>query len=112
MQPSQIDPSVIPPHYLVLLAVTLLAVGMGVFIAYQAYQGYRRSDRRQMLFLAIGLALITVASPILSLIISATALQFELDLAVYTLYSPLISNLVKIIGTGFIIYSLSLRSHS
>jgi hypothetical protein len=112
MTPIQVDPSLIPPQYLILLVVTLLAVGMGLFIVYQAYQGYRRSERRQMLFLAAGLALITVASPIISLIISAAALQFRLELIVFTFYSPLVSNVVKIIGIGFIIYSLSLRSQS
>ncbi|WP_455032226.1 DUF7521 family protein [Haloarcula terrestris] len=112
MQSLQIDPSVIPPYSLLLLAVTLLAVGMGVFIVYQAYQGYRRSNRRQMLFLAAGLALITVVSPIASLLISIAGLQFRLDLIVYTLYSPLVSNSIKIVGIGCIIYSLSLRSHS
>jgi len=110
MHPIQVDPSLIPPHYLILLAVTLLAVAMGLFIVYQAYKGYRRNERRQMLFLAAGLALITVASPIISLIISAAALRLRLDLIVFTFYSPLVSNLIKIIGIGCIIYSLSLRS--
>jgi len=110
MQPLQVDPSLIPPHYLILLVVTLLAVAMGLFIVYQAYQGYRRNERRQMLFLAAGLALITVASPIISLIISAAALRLRLDLIVFTFYSPLVSNIIKIIGIGCIIYSLSLRS--
>ncbi|WP_449271441.1 DUF7521 family protein [Haloarcula mannanilytica] len=112
MQSAQVNPSAIPPYHFVLLAVTLLAVGMGVFIVYQAYQGYRRSNRRQMLFLAAGLALITVVSPIASLILSIVGLQFSLDLIVYTFYSPFVSNSIKIIGIGCIIYSLSLRSHS
>lgn len=112
MQSMQVDPSLIPPHYLILLLVTLLAVAMGLFIAYQAYQGYRRNERRQMLFLAVGLALITVISPIISLAISAVALQFRLELIVYTFYSPLVSNTIKIVGIGFIIYSLSLRGRS
>ncbi|WP_262177314.1 DUF7521 family protein [Haloarcula laminariae] len=112
MHPAQVDPSVIPPHYLLLLVATLVAAGMGLFIVYQAYQGYRRSDRKQMLFLAIGLALITVASPMVSLVISAAALQFRLELIVYTFYSPFVSNIIKIVGIGFIIYSLSLQSDS
>ncbi|WP_255516802.1 hypothetical protein, partial [Haloferax sp. KTX1] len=112
MQSMQVDPSLIPPHYLILLLITLLAVTMGLFIAYQAYQGYRRNERRQMLFIAVGLALITVISPIISLAISAVALQFRLELIVYTFYSPLVSNTIKIIGIGFIIYSLSLRGRS
>jgi hypothetical protein len=112
MQSMQVDPALIPPHYLILLLVTLIAVGMGLFIVYQAYQGYRRNDRRQMLFLAAGLALITVVSPLVSLVISATALEFRLELIVFTFYSPLVSNIIKIVGIGFIIYSLSLRSHS
>ncbi|WP_227354323.1 DUF7521 family protein [Haladaptatus salinisoli] len=38
-------------------AVTAIA---GAFVAYQAYRGYRRNESRPMLYLAVGIALLTV----------------------------------------------------
>ncbi|GAA5433923.1 DUF7521 family protein [Haloarcula japonica] len=112
MQPLQLKPSLIPPYYLILLLVGLLAIAMGAFLVHQAYQGYIRNERRQMLFLAIGLALITVISPLVSLIIPAIGIPLRSELIVYTFYAPLLSNIIEIVGIGLIIYSLSLRSHS
>lgn len=112
MQPIQINPSLIPSYYLILLLVGLLAAAMGLFLVYQAYQGYRRSERRQMLFLAIGLGLITVISPLVSLLVPSIGIPLGFELIVYTFYAPLVSNIIKIVGIGAIIYSLSLRSHS
>ncbi|WP_336337481.1 DUF7521 family protein [Haloarcula brevis] len=112
MHPLQVNPSLIPSYYLVLLLVVLLAVAMGLFLVYQAYQGYRRNERRQMLFLAVGLALITVVSPLTTLVVSSIGLSLEVDLIVYTFYTPLLSNVIEIVGIGSIIYSLSLRSRS
>lgn len=40
-----------------LLAYELLGAALGVFIAYLAYQGYRRNQSRQMLFVSGGFAL-------------------------------------------------------
>jgi len=36
----------------------ILSVIIGVFIAYQAYRGYRRNDSRPMLFIALGFVLV------------------------------------------------------
>ncbi|MEF8855701.1 MAG: hypothetical protein V5A24_09460, partial [Haloarculaceae archaeon] len=35
----------------------LLAAILGLFIAYQAYRGYRRNDSRPMLFISLGFVL-------------------------------------------------------
>lgn len=40
----------------VIAAVTAIA---GLFVAYQAYRGYRRNGSRPMLYLAVGVALLT-----------------------------------------------------
>ena len=40
-----------------LVAYELLGAGLGVFIAYLAYRGYRRNRSRPMLFVAIGFVL-------------------------------------------------------
>lgn len=46
----------------------LLGALLGLFIAYQAYRGYRRNASRPMLFMAIGFALI-LGPPILILVV-------------------------------------------
>lgn len=40
------------------LTATLTAL-VGAFVAYQAYRGYRRNDSRPMLYLAVGILLLT-----------------------------------------------------
>ncbi|WP_115864402.1 DUF7521 family protein [Halorussus litoreus] len=39
-------------------AMQILSVVIGVFIAYQAYRGYKRNESRPMLFIAIGFVLV------------------------------------------------------
>ena len=46
--------------YLLLLSVSLIALGLALFIVFHAYQGYQRNESTRMLFLAGGLCLITV----------------------------------------------------
>lgn len=41
-----------------LQAAELFGALLGLFIAYQAYRGYRRNDSRPMLFIALGFAII------------------------------------------------------
>ena len=43
-------------------AVSSVTAVLGGFVAVQAYRGYRRYDRRPMLLLAVGLALLTVGA--------------------------------------------------
>lgn len=40
-------------------AINALSAGVGLFVAVQAYRGYRRHGSRPMLFLAVGIALLT-----------------------------------------------------
>lgn len=46
-----------PGVIFVIAATTAVA---GLFVAYQAYRGYRRNESRPMLYLAVGISLLTV----------------------------------------------------
>lgn len=85
---------------------------MGAFVVYQAYQGYRRNDRRQMLILTLGGGLITVVPPLVTIIVTSIGLQINLSIIVYPYHVPLAENVIRIIGLGCIIYSLVLPSES
>ncbi|WP_425606548.1 DUF7521 family protein [Halomontanus rarus] len=49
-----------PPDWVLVFqqATQILSVIIGVFIAYQAYRGYRRNNSRPMLFIALGFTLV------------------------------------------------------
>ncbi|RDI70362.1 DUF7521 family protein [Halopelagius longus] len=106
---SQFDLFMLPPRYLVLFAVFLLTIAMGLFIVFQAYWGYRRNANRRMLFLAVGLAFVTVIPPLVSLLIASIAQVFEVELVIFVYYLPLSTSLIQAFGLSFIIYSLSIR---
>ena len=105
----QLEPAQGYIEYLVLLAVTLGALMLGLFIAFQAYRGYRRNQSRRMLFLALGLALLTVAPFALSLTVTFAGQRLGLGSRVYTYWLPLATRLVEIAGLGSILYSLNVR---
>ncbi|SNZ12149.1 hypothetical protein SAMN06269185_1521 [Natronoarchaeum philippinense] len=54
--PLQLAETFRPPDYVILFSQLsgLASAVIGLFIAYQAYRGYRRNDSRPMLFIAIG----------------------------------------------------------
>lgn len=53
------DPAMPPDWVIAFQQVTqVLSVIIGVFIAYQAYRGYRRNGSRPMLFIALGFVLV------------------------------------------------------
>jgi hypothetical protein len=106
----QVELTNIPQFYFILFLVVLVTIAMGSFVVYQAYLGYRRHDRQQMLFLALGIGLITVIPPLLAITIASIGLQMNLSNIVYTYHVPLAENIIRIIGLGFIIYSLALPS--
>ncbi|AKU08107.1 MULTISPECIES: DUF7521 family protein [Haloferax] len=108
MQPLQIDLLTLPIRYVTLFAAFFVTIVMGLFIVFQAYHGYRRNANRRMLFLAVGLAFVTVIPPLMSL---ATA-SFGLHVDIYMFYLPLGTAISQIVGLSFIIYSLALRSGS
>lgn len=49
-----------PPEWVIVFqqATQILSVIIGVFIAYQAYRGYRRNNSHPMLFIALGFVLV------------------------------------------------------
>lgn len=79
--------------------VAAIAV-VGIFVAYQAYRGYRRNDSRPMLFLAIGILLLTAipagANLGLSVLIAATDAEILL-----------VISLAHLAGVGSILYALT-----
>jgi hypothetical protein len=112
MIPIQIDLASLPTRYIVLFVAFGLVIAMGLFIAYQSYQGYRRNANRRMMFLAIGLVFITVASPLMAAFVALFGLPFGSGEDVYQYYLPLITAILDILGLACIIYSLSIRGDS
>jgi H+/Cl- antiporter ClcA len=57
--PLQLVDAPQPPEWALAFGqlIGLLSGIIGLFIAYQAYRGYRRNDSRPMLYLAVGFAL-------------------------------------------------------
>ncbi len=95
--------------YLLLLAVTLLAMAMGFLIVFQAYRGYRRAESRPMLYLAAGLALVTIAPFVLSLAAASVGDALGFTPFTYTYTLPIVSRLIEVVGLACILYSLYMR---
>ncbi|GAB6879054.1 hypothetical protein JCM17823_13280 [Halorubrum gandharaense] len=95
-----------PFLYLSLLAATLIASALGLIIVFQAYRGYRRNDSQRMLYLAAGLALITVAPFGISLLFTLLAPNLESGEFLLSYVLPMSSRLFEITGLCLILYSL------
>ncbi|MGQ3413600.1 hypothetical protein [Natrinema versiforme] len=84
---------------LLTVASLFLVALFGTVIAYQAYRGYRRNDASSMLYLAVGLLLLTL-------------FPFLVNVVVTTLVSPeriviaLLENVSRLVGLVAITYSL------
>jgi hypothetical protein len=84
---------------LLTVASLFLVALVGTLIAYQAYRGYRRNDAPSMLYLSIGLGLLTVV-------------PFLVNVTVTTLVGPeriviaLLENVSRLAGLVGITYSL------
>ncbi|GAB7019093.1 hypothetical protein JCM18750_19540 [Halostagnicola bangensis] len=92
--------------YLTLLSVTLIAIGLSLFIVFQAYRGYRHHESRRMLFLALGLFLLTVVPFSLAVVVDSLAQMATLEPRVTSYYLPLFSRLSEVSGLGCLLYSL------
>jgi hypothetical protein len=90
-----------PPEWVATFvqATDILSALIGLFIAYQAYRGYRRNDSRPMLFIAVGFAL-ALAVPFL-LVVLYVALPFLSEALV-----SLLSQLSQVSGLIAILYAL------
>lgn len=68
--PLQVWEAEMPPEWVVAFvqATDVLSALLGLFIAYQAYRGYRRNESRPMLFISVGFVLV-LAVPFLLLLL-------------------------------------------
>lgn len=92
--------------YLTLLAATMVAAVLGLLIVFQAYRGYRRNDSQRMLYLATGLALITVAPFLLSIVVTVFAPALGSSGVLLSYVLPIASRVLEISGLLLILYSL------
>lgn len=61
---------------LVVFVLAMATVVLGLYISYQAYRGYRRNRSRPMLYLAIGIVLLTFVPAVFSTLgANAAAIQ-------------------------------------
>jgi hypothetical protein len=79
----------------------LLLFGLSLVVVSQALRGYRRNDSRPMLFLALGIVLLTIVPTVVTLVGARLYSARTVGLVV----SPL-SNSIEVLGLGSIVYSL------
>ncbi|RQH03191.1 DUF7521 family protein [Natrarchaeobius oligotrophus] len=84
---------------LLTVASLFLVALIGAIIAYQAYRGYRRNDAPSMLYLAIGLLLLTVSPFLINVAINTL---FDTDQIVTVFFE----NVSRLLGLVAITYSL------
>jgi len=88
-----------PLFELLTVASLFLVALIGTLIAYQAYRGYRRNDATSMLYLAVGLLLLTLC-------------PFLINVTLTTIVSPgqvltvFLENVSRLLGLVAIMYSL------
>jgi hypothetical protein len=93
--PTQITVSVSPAT----LAGSVTAA-VGLFVAYQAYRGYRRNDSRPMLFLGLGIFLVTVVPFLVTTVLGGVSgVSDAVVLLSWTVF--------EIVGLGSILYALT-----
>lgn len=95
--------------YLVLLALTLVALLLGLIIVFQAYRGYRRHGSEPMLYLAAGLLLLTVVPFVISVGVTSVADALELGPLAFSYGLPIASRIVELAGLACIVYSLYMQ---
>ena len=90
----------VPPWIATIIQYSdVLAAILGLFIAYQAFRGYRRNDSRPMLFISLGFVL-------------ALGLPFAILLVSFVVpggYVPvlgLLTQAAELVGLGAILYAL------
>ncbi|MWV40288.1 hypothetical protein [Natrialba sp. INN-245] len=81
------------------IASLFLVALMGAIIAYQAYRGYRRNDATSMLYLALGLLLLTVCPFLVNVTITTVTSADHLVTVFF-------ENVSRLLGLLAIMYSL------
>lgn len=76
-------------------------ISLSLVIVSQAVRGYRRNGSRPMLFLALGIVLLTIVPTVVTLVGARLYSARTVGLVV----SPL-TNSIKVLGLGSIVYSL------
>ncbi|WP_436932342.1 DUF7521 family protein [Halosimplex halobium] len=77
-----------------------LTAAVGLFVAYQAYRGYRRNDSHPMLFLGVGIFLVTTVPFVVTTLL--VSVLFASDAAAVLAWATL-----EILGLGSILYALT-----
>jgi hypothetical protein len=78
-----------------------LLFGLSIVVVSQAVRGYRRNGSRPMLFLALGIVLLTIVPTIVTIVGARLYSARTVGLIV----SPL-SNSIEVFGLGSIVYAL------
>jgi hypothetical protein len=79
---------------------SILTAAVGLFVAYQAFRGYRRNASRAMLFIAIGIFFLTSVPFVLTY--SLTTVSAVDDAAVV-----LVRTISNVVGLSAILYALT-----
>lgn len=84
---------------LLTLGTLLLVAVMGAIITYQAYRGYRRNNVQSMLYLAVGLFLLTVCPFVINITVSTIVGPGQIVILFF-------ENVSRLLGLVAIMYSL------
>ncbi|MEA5385965.1 hypothetical protein VB779_01800 [Haloarculaceae archaeon H-GB11] len=82
------------------VAAAMATALLGTFVAYQSYRGYRRNGSRPMLFLAAGIALLTVVPFVLRTVVVRTGFAS-------TTGGALVSQTAGLVGIVVLLYALT-----
>lgn len=83
---------------LLAIALAIATIGIGIWVAYRAYRGYRQSGERPALFLAVGIALAFSVYSIVRIVFPTAGAS--------SLLTTTAAVSVQIVGLGFIVYAI------
>jgi hypothetical protein len=92
------------PALLLLALVTITAAALGVLISLQAYRGYRQARSRRLLFLAVGVVLLTLVPFLLT--VAAAVLAGATTLTDLSYPVALVTRTAEVLGLLAVLYSL------
>ena len=92
------------PAFLLLALVTVTGVGLGLLISLQAYRGYRQAQSSRLLFLAVGVVLLTLVPFLLTVVGAVLAGATTLTDLSYPV--TLVTRTAEVLGLLAVLYSL------
>ncbi|WP_255149759.1 DUF7521 family protein [Halorarius halobius] len=104
---SQLRPTPLPAA--AAFALGLLVVVLGVVITARAYQGHRRNESRPMLYLAVGMLLITVVPSLAEMVVVPFVARYFAATAPAIEYTLVASRASEAAGILVLLYSLRAR---